>query len=391
VWNHLLAQAMPADASSTHVASYMLGTLLATLTKYIENTSQTVIAVVTIAANALLTGYIVLWGAGIATGHIQEAFGDGARRIIRIGLIINFALVANLYQQDVSNYILQVPIDASNRILSGNSLASAVDTTTCAISNAFDPEAVDPESLKDIKLGYFANILDCAMGQGIKMGNAIWNFSAKNGGASGLSDLGSNGLQVMIYGSTAGIVAMATGIIMVTFIVLALLLGLGPIFILLATFDYTRRYFEGWVGQLVTNMILFVLISSIISIIFQYFYVEYIFKLPLNDNKHLIINSVKVLGASIATFFVLQQAHSIASALGHGIALHAQGGMNRIFEAGRGGGYRGAGAMGNLARAAAAGTQEVGISAAQSLESSTQRDLQRARMTFNSGAANGYR
>jgi type IV secretion system protein VirB6 len=369
----------------------MLGNLLSTLTKYIGNTSQVVMAIVTVAANALLVGYILLWGAGIATGHIQEAFGDGARRIVRIGLIINFALVANLYQQDLSNFILQVPIDASNRILSGNSLLSAIDTTSCAISNAFDPEATDPESMKDIKLGYFANILDCAMGQGVKMGNAIWNFSAKNGGAAGLSDLGSNGLQVMIYGSTAGIVAMATGIIMVTFIVLALLLGLGPIFILLAIFDYTRRYFEGWVGQLVTNMILFVLISSVISIIFQYFYVEYIFKLPINDSKHLIVNSVKVLGASIATFFVLQQAHSIASALGHGVALHAQGGISRIFEAGRGSGYRGAGGLGNLSRAAAAGIRDLGFPASLPLENPTQRSLQRARMTFNSGAANAIR
>lgn len=70
---------------------------------------------------------------------------------------------------------------------------------------------------------------------------------------------------VWICGALAA--ALGFGIVLVAKIALALLIALGPIFIGLALFEATRRYFFGWLSQAVNYLVLFALIFAVFQLV----------------------------------------------------------------------------------------------------------------------------
>ena len=51
-------------------------------------------------------------------------------------------------------------------------------------------------------------------------------------------------------------------------VALAIVLGLGPIFIALLLFDATKKFFEAWLGQALNYMFVFALVASAVNILF---------------------------------------------------------------------------------------------------------------------------
>jgi type IV secretion system protein VirB6 len=281
---------------TTRVAHFLLDKIVDTITKFAQTNSEAFTNVIALPATGLLTIFVLLWGVGIASGQIQEPIGDGVRRIIRMVLITGLGLTAGLYQGVIIDFFVHVPEE----------LAAHLNTSGPVTGDGAET---------------IAAVLDDALSRGIIIGN---NTMDKGESLGILGDgLSYELMAVLIYVDVAALVAIAAGIVFVAFISLALLLALGPFFILMALFPATQRFFDAWLSQLITVAILYLLVSSAVSLCFDMF-VKFTTAMPLDSWEDTILNMVKLMTTSIAIVSVLTQTNSMASALGQGVALSSQ-------------------------------------------------------------------
>jgi type IV secretion system protein VirB6 len=329
-----------AGPTDTRVAHWLLDDLISTITTYANDSSATMVGIIGPVAASLLTIYVMLWGAGIASGQISEPFTDGAKRIIRMCAIIAFALTAGIYQGTVADFFLTAPTAIATEIAAPGSTSTA-----------------DPASIADV--------LDESLGRGIEIGNKMWEKGDEGNTLlpPSMSGIGFYLLAIITYIGVVVVVAIAAAIVFVAYVALALLLAVGPLFIMMAIFQQTQRYFEAWIGQVVNYAILFILVAVCVGLTFTM--LESMLTLLVGVSwQESIISALKVLAAAIAIVTVLLQTRSIASGLGGGVALSAQNLAGKL-----------AGGTASFARAAMTGHSGRGVYAGASQQISGQRAL----------------
>lgn len=290
-------------ADTTRVAHFLLDGIVTSITTFAQSNSEALINVISGPAADMMIIYVLLWGAGIASGQIHEPFGDGIRRMLRIIFITILGLTAGIYQSVIIDFFVNVPAELATAMINPGAGTGGATTTS------------------------LADILDNAMAQGLAIGNQAWDMAESLSifdGAIGYYIIG-----IILYVVVAIVVAIATAIVFVTFISLALLLSVGPFFILMAIFQTTQRFFEAWIGQVVSMAVLFLLVGSAVSLSFTVFG-KFVSTLPQDSWEDTILNMVKVLTAGIAIITVLWQTQVMAAALGGGIAMSAQQFAGRI-------------------------------------------------------------
>jgi type IV secretion system protein VirB6 len=112
-------------------------------------------------------------------------------------------------------------------------------------------------------------------------------------------------------------------------IALAVLLALGPLFILTSLFESTKRFFDVWIGQAVNYVFLVMLTAATIKLLFTIvsMYLDAVFGTyastgGADPNYTEIFPMLALCGIGV---LVLVQMPSIASALGGGVALSTLG------------------------------------------------------------------
>lgn len=316
-----------ATPETTRIAHWLLEDITATVTTYANEKAATMITIIGPTATILLTIFVLLWGAAIASGQISEPFTDGMKRIIRMCVIVGLALTAGIYQGTVADFFLSAP----------NELASQM---------AYDgsPDSGSPTTI--------ATVLDNSLQKGIDVGDKAWDKGdemAQQGIKSAIAGIGYYAIAILVYLTSTIVVAIAAGILFVAFVATAVLLAIGPLFILLAIFPQTARWFEAWLGQMVNFAILSLIVSVTIGVTFSLLD-KFLTDLPVNTFDELVINAIKLIGAVVAVVTVLLNTRSIAQAIGGGAALSAQSVAGRLAAAGTG-----------FARAAVTGHSKRGI------------------------------
>lgn len=292
-----------ATPASTHIAAWLLDQLPQTITTYVNAKEATMISIIAPVGGTLLIIYVLLWGMGIATGQIAEPFTDGAKRIIRMSLIVTFALTLGVYQGQVSNLFLNAPSQMAAELIRGPGTGSTAAT--------------------------MATPLDDTMNQGLDVGSSVWEYGEANASMHNGEGIGYYVMAILIDASVAIVVAIACGIIFVAFVALAILLAIGPLFILMAIFKQTQRFFEAWIGQVLNFALLFILVAVAMGLVVALFD-SFLTALPSSASNQVIINVFKIFGASLAVVAVLFQTRTIASSLGGGISLMGQNLAGRL-------------------------------------------------------------
>ena len=163
--------------------------------------------------------------------------------------------------------------------------------------------------------------LDRLMGKVFDLGDAFW----QKGNATVIPSLGLLLVALLIWG--AGVVATAFGAFLYALskMALAVLLGIGPIFILLLIFDGTKRFFESWLGQALNYVFLIVLTSATIKLMVTIidYYLGVSMAVTVADPT--IDRALPAIVLCVICALISMQMPSIASALGGGAAISTLG------------------------------------------------------------------
>ena len=143
-------------------------------------------------------------------------------------------------------------------------------------------------------------------------------------------------IALFIWVATLLLCLYAAFLFLLAKIAIAVLLAVGPIFIVLVLFDQTKRFFESWVAQLANYMLLQVIAAGILGLTITFFTAT---AADSTGGELGMDQAIFMVVIALLTTLVLQQAPSIASGLAGGATLGGQGAFGFVFggAAGRAG------------------------------------------------------
>lgn len=297
---------MGAPASEFHFYSDIFSQVDGALTSYVSDTASTVIGAISGVATTMFTIYVVMWGISMIRGLINEPITDGAIRMVRIAVVMGIALNIGLYNQFLADWLMQTPDRLGAIIASGSSdVSTNVDFLDTLFSKLYD------------------------------LGNAFWQKANAAGGL--IPDIGLILVAIGIW--AVGIIATGYGAFLLVLAKtgLALVMALGPIFVLLTMFDATRKFFDSWISQVVKFVLMAVLTAAAIKLILK------IIETYLTAHGAGIIEdptipqSLPAFALCAIAFLVMMQVSSIASGLAGGVAISTLGAAGWAYNKATGG------------------------------------------------------
>jgi len=279
------------------------------LAAYIGDSTARVALALEPALIALATIYVMLWGYLQLTGQLHEPITAGLRRIIVLVVVVGCALHLWLYDEVIVDTFYRAPASLS-----------------AAVVGAADPVAT----------------VDAIWANGGKVADQLWS---RGGVLSG--DFGFYLAGVVVWLLMGLLCVYTMFLIALASIASAILLALGPLFIVMLLFDATRRYFESWLAQLATYAfinILTVLVGALVLRLVS----SYAAQTANRGAAILTVDALDMVLAAMIVFLLLRQIMPIAAGLAGGVAPSTFGIVSRAvgWGLGQGGSYarRGMGA-----------------------------------------------
>uniref|UniRef100_UPI00300E153A type IV secretion system protein n=1 Tax=Bartonella sp. CB178 TaxID=3112255 RepID=UPI00300E153A len=211
---------------------------------------------------------------------------DFINRCFRVSIITSIALSGGLYQQDIIDFITNLPSE---------------------LSGALIDRPLTDQQLK--------NIMNRAAEEGFMRASEAFEESAF---------LNADGFLYGIFGvliliTTSCLVAIGGAFILLAKIALALLVGLGPFFIVALLWHPTHRFFEKWATQLLSYIILVVLLAFIFGFMIDIF-ANYMQDMKFDGRQNVSCTLGGSIVLSIISVVFLLKMSSIANALAKGIS-----------------------------------------------------------------------
>lgn len=267
---------------------------------YVTDTLTAVMAAIGPVAHQCFILYVMLWGFAMYRGLIQEPILDGAFRLMRVGIILYFATNLGAYSSQISDNLVALP-DYLAGVMGGSGM---VDSSKLA--------------------------LDKILTDSINLGASYWEMG------SILSNPGPFFYALMIWISTLICVGYAAFLMILSKVMLALLMAIGPAFILLLMFEGTKRFFDAWMGQAINYALVSAFAVGVIKLLFgMYLNAADGAVAPAIGGDVGIQNFLSMLLMSGICFLALMQVNGLASALGGGVAVSTLGAVSWAMGKGR--------------------------------------------------------
>ena len=246
-------------------------------------------------AISIATVYVMVWGYLQLRGAIAEPLLEGVRRVVTLAIVLGAALDLWLYHD-----VLVVTF------LDGPSQLAA------AMVGAADPVAT----------------VDTIWEQGGAVGDTLWNRGGVFNGDPGYYVAGA-AVWVII-----GLVCVyCVFLLALAQIAAAILLALGPLFLLALLFERTRHLFEGWIAQLINYGLIAVLLTLVAGLLLQLI-AAYAQQTAALGAALATLDVLNLLLATCIVFLLLRQVPPIAAGLSRGMALSTMGAVGVAIAAG---------------------------------------------------------
>jgi type IV secretion system protein VirB6 len=265
------------------------------LAAYIGDNTSRLAAALEPAAVTLATIYVMAWGYLHLTGKITEPFEAGLKRVALIALILGVGLRLWLYNTVIVDTFYAAPAQLAAAVVGAN----------------------DP-----------VGTIDAIWDSGGAVAGNLWQ---KGGLLSG--DFGFYLAGAVVWCLIGVLCVYAMFLIALSSIALAVLLALGPLFIVLLFFDATRRFFTAWIAQLANYgliTILTVMVAALLLKIVQ----SYAAQTAARGAAILTVDALNMMLIALLVFLVLRQVMPIASGLAGGASLSSFGIASRGISSG---------------------------------------------------------
>ncbi|WMY09531.1 type IV secretion system protein [Paraburkholderia phenoliruptrix] len=243
------------------------GTLENGMSAYVTNVSSALSGALVPVVTTAVTIWVIAYGLAIVRGEAHEAVPAFAWRGLKVAAILAFALGSGIYQQQVvtavsgaTSGLAQTIQNASNTTGGGNPGCGSVSGSSVTSTSA---------------TGIYQT-LDC-YDQQIDLVLDAYSEKATHEGLS------PSGLAAAIGDIVCGFIAAIGGsifLIVLAFevvmgrMLLDLVLGIGPIFIVCAAFAPTARFFEAWTAKVANYALLQVLVAAFLGMALTAFSTE---------------------------------------------------------------------------------------------------------------------
>lgn len=260
---------------------------------YIESTAENIVDALAPVANQMLTLYIILWGFAMYRGLIQEPVLDAAFRLMKVAIIMNLAISIGTYSGLIADNLYALPEYLIGLIGNGGTTADSKATLDKVFSDAMYASQSAYER---------ADIFD-------------------NPGAFLVA--------AIIWVSALLSVGYAAFLIILSKVMIAVLLGIGPMFVICLMFDSTKKFFEAWLGLALNYALISALCIAVIKFMFGMFADAAKGALDASKTDEFGIASIaSLLLMAIVSFLCLMQVQNLASSLAGGIAISTMGAVN---------------------------------------------------------------
>jgi type IV secretion system protein VirB6 len=260
------------------------------LSVYVATETARVAAALEPAAAAFGAIYVMLWGFLHLQGRIDEPVMDGVKRIVWLGAVLGLSLSLWSYQALFVSTFIDGPRALAAALVGGSDPVQTVDRVW-------------------------------------ESGGTIAGILWERGGLFD-GDLGFYVAALFVWVLVGGLCVYVTFLLALSQIAAAVLLALGPLFLLALLFDSTRRWFELWLGQLVNFGLIVVLTLGVAALLLQ-IVESYATQTAARGPALLSVDAIHLLLATAIVLLVLTQVLPIASGLARGVALSAGGWVGR--------------------------------------------------------------
>lgn len=267
------------------------------LQAYIGSNTAIVAGAIEPAAVTLGTLYVMCWAWMSMQGMIQEPIVHGAKRILVLALVLGVGIKLWAFNTVIVDTFFNAPDKLAAAVVGAPTTVSVIDQVW------IDGNLVAEELLKkgSVLSGDFAYYL---------AGFFVYLLI---------------GLTV-VY--TAFLLALSK-------VAVAVILTLGPVFIVLLLFDATKRFFESWIAQL-ANYALVTVLALLVAALMLSIIKAYAASAASNGSGITIAESVRLCVASVLVFLVMRQVMPIAAGLASGIALSSFSAVSGLMNWGLG-------------------------------------------------------
>jgi len=238
----------------------------------------------------LATIYVMVWGYLQLTGRIDEPFVTGLKRILLLTVVLGVSLQLWLYNTLLVDTFYQAPAALAAELVGA---ASPVAT------------------------------VDAIWESGGQVAGFLWNKGGIFGGDVGFYLAGA---AVWVLMGLLCVYAMF--LIALSSIAEALLLALGPLFVIMLLFDSTRRFFEAWIAQLATYALVTVLTVLLGALLLQ-LVDSYAAQTAQRGSAILTVDALDMVLVAVLVFLLLRQVMPLAAGLASGLALSTFGAVSR--------------------------------------------------------------
>ena len=302
---------MAVPASNVQFLDDFLSKFDTAVISYWQNLVTNVVGAISPVATSLLGIYIVIWGWAMLRGHIQEPVPDGLGRLTRLSMIVSVALSVGYYNSLLANWISSTPDFLAGLCTSGGGGTS----------------------------GTLVQYADQVAEQLLNVWDAIGKALAATGWTTVLSATPTMVVGVVMFVSILLLLIYMVFLLILSKMAIAVLIGIGPIFVLSLMFESSKNWFSLWWAQVLNYSFLALLAGAFGALVLR-FMMQYLTAadLPTAISTGQGFTSAMVPPIAFAGIgsLLLTQAPSMASGIAGGIALSTLGAFGQAVGSGYG-------------------------------------------------------
>ena len=271
------------------------------LATYIGDNTARLASVLEPAIVTVATIYVMAWGYLHLTGKIDEPVITGLKRILLLALILGVGLRLWLFNSVIVDTFYHAPAQLA-----------------AALVGSADP----------------VGTIDAVWDSGGTVASNLWD----KGGVLNF-EWGFLTAAVLVWCLIGMLCVYAMFLFAFSSIALAVLLALGPLFIVCLFFDATKRFFAAWIAQLANYALITVLTVMVAALLLQ-IVKSYAAQTAARGSAILTVDVLNMLLIAVLVFLVMRQVMPIAAALCGGASLNSFGIISRSVDRGVGWGSR---------------------------------------------------